>query len=246
MDKPGIETADSRWKSLYTAGGAAPLIMLAFYLTEVVVMIFALEPYPSTPYDWLSLFQRNKILGLLYLNALDILSIALLGLMFLALYVALRQVNESYMAIAAFFAFIGIPVFIVPRVASLSVLPLSEQYAAAITDAQRSQILAAGQAVSAQVQATPQTAGFFFMTVAVLIISVVMLRSAIFNDATAYVGILASVFTFALDISTVIAPSQYDVLMGVVMLLWVAWYISISRRLLRLGRGVSREEANRG
>ena len=229
------KASDSNWKSLYRVGGVAPLIALAFYLIQVVAMIFG-GPFPVTAQDWISLFQRNKILGLLYLNALDIFSIALVGVMFLALYVALRRQNESHMAIAAFLAFIGVAAFIAPRVAMLGVLPLSDQYAAATTAAHRSQILAAWDALGSLGTATPQTVGYFFLAIAVLIISVVMLRGKVFGKVTAYVGILTSVVTFVDDVSLVIAPSIAGILMPVSGLLWLVWWIMISRRLLQLGK----------
>ena len=34
------EAADSTWTSLYRVGGAAPLIALASYLTQILAMIF--------------------------------------------------------------------------------------------------------------------------------------------------------------------------------------------------------------
>jgi hypothetical protein len=234
MDKSSLGTVDPAWKSLYRIGGTAPLIALVFYLTQIFILIFG-EPYPTNTEGWFSLFQHSKLLGLFYLNVLDIFSIALLGTMFLALYIALRRDNESYMAIAAFFAFIGIAVFVSLRVATLSMLPLSDQYAAAATDAQRSQFLAAGETLGSLGMPTPQTMGFLFMAVAVLIISIVMLRSETFSKVTAYVGILVSVTTFADDISVVIAPSIADILMPISGVLWVIWWILISRRLLQLG-----------
>ena len=223
------ESVDSGWKSLYRVGGTAPLIALVFYVTQMLVMLFG-EPLPATMTDWFSLFQRNRILGLLYLNALDVLSIALLGTMFLAL----RRVNESYMAIATYFAFVGVAVFVAPRVAMLSVLPLSDRYVAATTEAQRAMFLAAGETLNALGTATPQTVGFLFMAVAGLIISVVILRSETFGRATAYVGIVAGAVTFANDISVVIAPSIAGILMPINGLLWLIWWIIISRELFRL------------
>jgi hypothetical protein len=232
---PEAETVDSRWKSLYRIGGAAPLVTLALYLSQIFIFIFG-GTYPSTIEGWFSLFQRNRLLGLFYLNALDILSIALLGLMFLALYIALRRTDESHMAVAAFFACLGIPVFIVPRVALLSIVPLSGQYAAASTEAQRSQILAAGQAISALGWPTLQTTGFLFLAVAVLIISGVMLRGNIFGKVTAYTGILASVVTLADAICVFSVPALAGFLLGLGGGLWILWWVLIARRLLQLGR----------
>ncbi len=234
------QTADSKWKSLYRVGGTAPLVALAFYLIETLAMILG-GAYPTTTESWFALLQRNKLLGLLDLNALDILSIALLGTLFLALYQLLKRYDESYMAIAAFFAFLGIAVFVVPRVAMLSVLPLSDQYAAATAEAQRTRILTAGETLGSLGTATPQTAGFFFITVAVLIISLVMLRGRALGKATAYAGILASVVTFANDISLLVAPSMAGFLLPVSGVCWIIWWVLISRTLFKLSENRRRE-----
>jgi hypothetical protein len=238
------ETANAKWKSLYRIGGAAPLITLACYLTEVLAIIFgemAGEPYPSAASDWLALFQRNKVLGLLYLNALDVFSIAILGTMFLALYVALKRTSASYMAIAVFFAFIGIAAFVSSRADTVSAsLSLSSQYAAATAEAQRAQILTAWQAVEAPVRATPQTIGFLLIALASSAISIVMLQSKRFGKASAYVGILAGVVTLADHIWIVVAPSTADALMPIDGLLWFVWWIMVSRRLFQLGRRAAR------
>ena len=239
----GEETADAKWRRLYRIGAVAPLVTLAFYMTEVLAIIFgglAGEPYPTAAGDWLSLFQRSKVLGLLYLNALDVFSIAILGVMFLALYVALRRTSESYMAIAALLAFVGIAAFVSSRADAVSAsLTLSGQYAAATTESQRAQVLAAWQAAEAPVRATPQTLGFLFIAIAGLIISAVMLQGEVFGKVTAYVGILAGVVTLADHSCIVVAPSIAGILMPVDGLLWFVWWLLSSRGLFRLQRSIS-------
>jgi hypothetical protein len=231
-----VQTADAAWAPLYRIGAVAPWITLASYLTEVVVIILG-ETYPATMADWFALLQRDKILGLLYLNALDTFSIALLGLMFVAVCVALRRVNPSFVAIAAFFALLGIAVFVSTRAAMVSgLLNLTDQYAAAATEAQRAQLLIAGDAIVSPTRATPQTTGFFFIAVAALIISLVDRRGETLGKAAAYVGILAALFTFVGDICLIVAPSIAGVLMPVGMLLWPAWWFLVSLALFRKGR----------
>ncbi len=62
------ETSDADWKSLYRVGGASALLM--FVLTLVQSFIFITNPPPSTVIDYFTLFQKNKILGLLDLDLL--------------------------------------------------------------------------------------------------------------------------------------------------------------------------------
>jgi hypothetical protein len=234
------EARERTWKSLYRIGAVAPLIALALYLSQFL-LVFSGETYPTTPEGWFALFRRSRVLGLFVLNALDILSMALLGIMFLALYVALSRTHRSAMAIATFLAFLGIAVFVSTRAGMVSAtLALSEEYAVATTEAQRSQIVAAGQAIHAPVRATSETIGFLFTAVAGLIISIVILRGETFGKVTAYVGILAGLFTIANDVSIVVVPSLAAILMPINSLLWTVWWLLISRGLFRLGRSDSK------
>jgi hypothetical protein len=234
---------NAKWKTLYRAGAVAPLITLALYASQFIILIFG-DPFPTTIEDWYALFQRNKLLGLWYLNALDIVSWALLGLLFLALYVALRRVRPSWMLIALYFALLGVVVFIVPRVLQVSVATFSDLYAAATTEAQRTMYLTAGETLSHVSTATPQTLGFLCMAVAGLIISVVILRSRTFGKVAGYVGIVGFVAALANYISGIVAPSIAAVLMPVNGLLWLVWWLMMSVWLFRLAKDTPDQEAD--
>ena len=240
---PTIDIENAAWKTLYRVGAIAPLVALAFYFFQMIVIIMTTAisgtPYPATIVDWYTLFHRNILLGLIYINALDIFSIAFLGTMFLALYIALKRYNPSVIVIAAFFAFLGIAVFVASRTEMVSaILSLSEQYAAATTEVQRSQLLAAGQATNAPIRATTETAGFLFIAVAGSLISTVILRSSTFHKTTAYVGIAAGLFTFTNDICLVLAPPLAAALMPVNSLLWLVWWGMISAGLFKLAHNI--------
>ncbi|MBA7500966.1 MAG: DUF4386 family protein [Clostridia bacterium] len=233
------KTADSHWKGLYRIGGAAGLIVVVLLPIEIIVM--TAYPLPSTVIGYFTLFQSNRLIGLLDLYLLEIPVYALFVPMFLALYAALRRANESYMALATTLAIIGITVFLATN-NPFSMLSLSDQYAAATTDAQRSQFLAAGQAMLAN---TNQRAvegfnmGFLLVSVAGLIVSAVMLRSNIFSKVTAYVGILASALSLAEYFRLVFVPEAVLLLLFIAIascLLLLIWYILIARRLFQLGR----------
>ncbi len=180
------ETLDSGWKSLYRVGGAAALIVVVLILSEVIGFIF--YPQPSTVIGWFTLFQSNRIIGLLDFWGLEVPMYALFTMVFLALYVVLRKANEGCMAIAMTLALLGIGIFLATN-NPFSMLSLSDQYAAATTDAQRSMFLAAGQALLAN---TNQRAvggfnmGLFLVSVAGVIVSLVMFRSNSFSRLTAY------------------------------------------------------------
>jgi hypothetical protein len=219
-------------KGLYRLGGIAPLVTLTFYMGEFIFIRW--DKFPTSTEQWFMLFQRSKLLGLFYLNSLDILSITLLGIMFLALFMALRKTNQAAMIVATLFGLLGVAVFVVPRVAMLSIMTLSDRYALAATEAERVRLLAAGEMLEALGTPTPQTVGFFFMAIGVLILSIVMLNETKFNKITAWIGILASLFTFADDLSLVAVPALATPLMIASGLFWIPWWVMIGVGLLRL------------
>jgi len=229
------ESADGRWKTLYRIGAIAPLVTMAAYVSEIVLVDW--EAFPTTTHEWYQLFEQSRPLAFFYLNGLDMFSIALLGPMFLALCVALRRQNVSWVVVVGFFASLGIGVFVALRAPMLALLPLSDRYAAAVTEAEQTLLLTVGEALGAPWQATFQTVGFLFIALAVLILSLVMVRSPRFAKVTSYVGIGAGALVVADFVCLFLLPSLADPLMYAGMLFWFVWWIMVSVGLFRLSRG---------
>jgi hypothetical protein len=235
------ETIDSAWRGLYRVGGAAALIAAIIFRRWLgaEVALFSAQGPPSTVIDWFTLLQSNRLLGLTFLDLLDIVNYALVGLMFLGLYAALRRANRSYMTLATMLGFVGIAVYFASNQA-FALLALSDQYAAATTDAQRSMFLAAGQALLTMNDFLQGGGGinlsFYLVTLAGLIIAVVMLRSSIFSKVTAYVGILANVFGLGVILTLAFAPPMTFIPLSASAPFLLIWYILIGLKLLRLAR----------
>jgi hypothetical protein len=141
---------------------------------------------------WFSLFQANPFVGLLDMDLLLIVDYLLMGLLFLALWAALRRASPSLMAIALTLELIGVATYMASTVA-FEMLSLSNQYAAATTDAARAMAEAAGQAMLATWQGTAFNVSYILGGVALLVVSLVMLQSTIFSRTTAYVGLVMGV-----------------------------------------------------
>jgi hypothetical protein len=209
-------------------------------LTLSEVVFLAVYPQPSTVSVWFALFQRNRIIGLFSFWGFEVPMYVMFALVFLALYVVLRKANRGLMAIALTFALLGIGIFLATN-NPFTMLSLSNQHAAATSPAQRSTLLAAGQAVLAN---TNQRAvgGFntalFLVTIAGLITSTVMLRSTVFNRMTAYVGILANALSLADYVRQAVTQSVAIALLVILpnALSLVVWYALVGRRLYQLGR----------
>jgi hypothetical protein len=230
------QTAVSKWKSLYKAGGVSALIIGTLFIVEMIVYIATSAPSLTDAAGWFTLFHNHRFVGLVDFGILELYGLVLFVPIFLALYTGLRRASESYMAIATSLAFVGIAAnFATSKLFAL--LTLSDLYAAAMTAAQKSQFLAAGQAtlaVSALGGISGSVEGGIPLAVAGLIISVIMLRSDILGRAVGYVGILANGIGLAMYFNVAAAPSLAgSPFFGPFFLLSVIWFILIGRTLLR-------------
>ena len=102
---------------------------------------------PSGVADWFALLP-NKLVGLALLNAFDLVNYALVGLIFLGLYAALRRFNKAMMTLALLLGFLGIGIYFASNQA-FPLLALSDQYAAVTSELQRTVLLNAGQVLLA-------------------------------------------------------------------------------------------------
>jgi hypothetical protein len=246
-----IKSADPGYRKLYLIGGIAALLAVFVFRRNLAAELMLLSNFgiikgvPETPMktaiDWFRLFQDNPLIGLTLLNFFDLVEYALLGLVFLALHGALKQVNRSAMVISTTSGLIGITVAFTSNQA-FAMLALSRQYAAATTDAQRAIILAAGEALLAMNnpdsvnQGTSSYVSLFLVLIAGLIISVVMLRSDFFSNATAYTGILANGIGLCYFITLAFAPTIYWIPIPISAPFRMIWYFLIAVKLLKLGK----------
>jgi hypothetical protein len=228
----GETAVDARWSWLYKIGGAAALFSVA--IIPIQLIIFIVWGQPEHAIGSFNLFQDNRLAGLLAFEILFVVN-AVAGIATtLALYVALRGVNESLMAIATVLALVEAVTFIMARPA-LEMLYLSDQYAAATTDAQRATLLAAGEAMLATFHGTAFHVGINLFSIYYLIVSIVMLRSNIFGRVTAYTGIVAAILNWGLYVPGGIGYFLFT--LSVIPFLAI-WLVLVARRLFLLGRSV--------
>lgn len=248
MSQPADRSVDSdgtdrAWRLLYIAGGTAALIAVVVFrrhfgaeLTLLMDMgIISMEP-PSSAFDWFALLQDNRFLGLLLLDLFDIVNYLLVGLMFLALYGALRRANKIPMTVATASALVGIAVYLASNQA-FAMLTLSDQYAAASTEAMRAQFLSAGEALLAIHNPGGIQLGLVLVALAGLSASVVMLRSQVFGRVTAILGLVANSLVLTYFAALPVVPAIAFLFPAASAPFRLLWYILIAWRLFQLGRG---------
>lgn len=247
--------AEGGWRALYYSGAAAALIAVLIFRRNLgaelmafngfgILMIPAEEPFSAL--DWFKVFELDSLAGLALFHFGDVINYLLVGLIFLALYGALRQINQGAMLAATAFGFVGIAASLATNQA-LAMYALSNRYSEAASEVQRAAILASGEALlaienpSAAFKGTGYNLSLFLVLAAGLVISTVMLRSANFPKATAYTGILANGIALGYFVALLLAPSLTWLPPTASALFRMAWYILIAVGLFRLGRRISKE-----
>jgi hypothetical protein len=229
-------------KGLYRIGGMAAIGAVLVGVLEIVITFLpGGNTVQETVLDWFQLFQQNAFMGLRNLGLLNILFNMLAILTFFTLYIVHRQGRyQPFAALAMITAFLGIGVFFATNRA-FPMLALSHQYASAATDAQQAMLEAAGESMLAVgASHTPGTfLAFFLSEAAGIAISLVMLRSGIFNKATALTGLLGFAMLAIFEFFSSFVSGLSGATMMLAMfggLLSMAWYILIALRLFRLAR----------
>ena len=224
----GSGTAEDRWHLLYRTAAIAALLSVALFLFQIVA--FFVWPPPSTVAGHFALLHARPLVGLVSLDFVIILDEVLGIPILLALYLSLHREHESWVLIATGLSLVSTVCFISGN-PSLNMLYLSQQYSAATSAAMRDGLLGAGQAVLSSWLGTPCQSAYVVGTIAMLILSCVMLRSAFFSKFTAYVGIVAAIVSFGLYVPRI---GVYISILSVVAM--QIWYVMLALTLFRLSR----------
>jgi hypothetical protein len=226
---------DEKWSGLVRMGGFACVAMLVFTFIQFVV--FILWPPPDSVLDFFNLFQKNALLGLLSMDLIYIANNTVLILIYLALYAALKPVHASAALIALVLGLVGIAAYYSSNTA-FEMLSLSRQYAAAVSEAQRTALLGAGQSMLAIYGGTAFDVYYVFNAATLLIFSVLILRSPWFTRTIAGMGLASGVL--------MIIPSTAGTIgltLSLASLLpWIVFLILITPRLFRLSKKASLRE----
>jgi uncharacterized membrane protein YedE/YeeE len=111
-----------------------------------------------------------------------------------------------------------------------------------ITDAQRAQLLAAGEAVLAA-DMWHSSGGFaagILLQGSGVLISLVMLKSRNFSKITAWTGLLGNGFDLVQHLLHLFAPAIAGVILMIAGPFYLVWFPMLARDLLQLGRGHSK------
>jgi Domain of unknown function (DUF4386) len=226
---------DPSWRGLYRAGSIAAILFLMLTIVSIALVYVTPQP-PSTGETGtlpggvatLNYIIEHKAVYLLNM-VVFVGPVSLTIVVFLALFVALQQVSKSIAAIGALVGIVSVVLCEIPFAPLFGLVPLSDQYAAATTAAQRAAVATTADGLLAQVN-TVSVGGVLF-AVGVLLISFAMLRG-VFHKAVALVGILTGVIGIICESLRPIMGASYSIYS--IMLIWL---ILVGWKLYRLSQG---------
>lgn len=228
-------------KSLYLTGGIAAFIVIFASLSDIVISIILSSSHsliPQSAIDRFAQFQESRLIGLYYLDLLNMTTAIIMIPAFLALCTAHFRVNWISSAFAMVVFSIGTAIFVGNNVA-LPMLTLSGKYTSAASEAERNLLAAAGEAMLARgAHGSPGAfPGFLLPVIASLMISLVMLKGGVFSKVNAYLGIAGSVFFMFYFVLVTFVPGTEDLAMAIATpggLLTIAWMALFAKRMLKL------------
>ncbi len=221
------QRGDGRWRSLYRIGAVAAVISVVV----IPLTIVAFFVWPLWPDNILAVIQQDWLAGLMGLDFGYLLGNIFAVPFFLVLYVTLKEVDEGWALIALTLGLVGL-VSLVPARPIPEMFALSDQYAAATTDAERATLLVAGESMLTHFHGMAYHAHYILGSASLLISSFLMLRSNTFSKATAYVGIVTNIVVFGFYVPEIGVWISMLSVAG-----YLIWYILIARKLFQLGWG---------
>jgi len=217
-------------------GGFAAYALLLYSLLTIVQMI-VLGGQPTSVEEAFRLLQTNRTVALLRLDLPTILVLPLYYLVFLSLYSALKGSSRVASLLAIILAYVG-NTLVLSTSTALSLIPLSDKFAAATNDVTRSRLVAAGEALMASDiwHSTGAMLGGVLLQAGAVLISIAMLRGGAFSRFTAWLGIVMHGLDLVHILVGVFLPKVGAILMATAGPLYPIWFFLIGRGLLRLAK----------
>jgi hypothetical protein len=206
-----VDPANSRWNWPYKLSSAAALSAGILFLVAIIDLILTVLQ-PGAINGWLSLIQNNWLVVIYKLHA------GFNGVHSSLLY----QQNLLDMIILALVAtmYIGLYRSLRGTSKTWSFIAMAQPFLAIL------------------LFIVTKTAGRSGVMGAALVISVVMLRSQLYNKLIAYIGILSAILLLSGDFGVSLAPSNIlAILTGTGYVLMMTWFFLVARRLYQLGLG---------
>jgi hypothetical protein len=223
---------DPSWQSLYKVGGISAILYMVLALVVPTLQVLTMEYFEMTAEyggaEFLQFIAENRLWWLIAQTLLlggSILAIVA----FVALFVALKNIDKSFAAIGVLVAVTSQILFIAYYPVLLGTIYLSDKFVTASADQQVLLGAAADSLMAINNAFNPLYEPI--LGVSILIFSLVMLKG-VFHKSIAYLGIATCAAVF-------IAMSLWPIVGVNYMWWWIfyfVWFIAVGWKLYQLGK----------
>ena len=218
-----------KWRLLYQITGISTIVMLI--LIPVQIAIYTIWPMPESVNGWLQLFRDNWFLGLLHLDLLYILNNTILAVIYIALYISLKQRSETLMLLALLTGLLGIAAYYSSN-SAFEMLSLRHLFEVSTTETERTLLQACVQTLIFQWKGTAFNIYYILSAVSLIITAGVMFKSPKYSRATAVIGLSSGLLM--LIPSSAGTLGRYFSLASLVP--WVIFCILVATKCFRLSK----------
>jgi hypothetical protein len=220
---------------LYRLGSIAAFLIALLMLGEIVV--YALIPNCDSPLEIFRLFHSSPLAGLLFFDLLGMISYLLFIPFILSLFMILKNTNGALITIATILFFIGVAGFFANNT-GFSVLSLSRQYDAAVSEAEKSMLLTACKTMITLFDVNAFLVSYCIVSLAWSMISYAMLKSSIFSRSSSMFGLISGLSGLIAEIIENTISQLLYVAIGfyfLAIVFLILWVIFTGRQLYRMG-----------
>mgnify|MGYP001546419170 CR=1 FL=1 len=230
------------WGTLFKIGAIAAMVASLLFRRNIgaeVSLFIGTEAIPVTIQNWYAMLQERPFIALSLLSFFDLVNYFLVAVILVALAALVHKANKGIAVLALSSGLIGVALNLSSNI-SLTLLSLSQQYASAVSEVQKAELLDAGQSILAgnnplaEYPATGVLVSLLLIAAAVFMLSLLMLQT---HRATAIIGLIASgcdlLYCVVFPL-TLIAPVY--LLLAVAGFFWMVWHFLIALKLLKSGK----------
>jgi hypothetical protein len=240
----GLTNDLSQWKIIYRIGAISGIIALGVLLLDIVFGSSQgtadLNILPQTAVERYIQFKANPILGLYFLDLLNVINNFFMIPFLFAVTLVHRNKNIPLALLSFIIYTLGIVFFISNNVA-LPMYDLAAKYATETNETQKTLLAAAGEALLAKgAHGRPgNILGFVIPGIGIILYSIVLLQGKIFNKTISIIGLIAFIPLLLYAPLITFMPSTKSIALFIAApggIMMIVWMIMIIVKLFKLSQ----------
>lgn len=177
--------------SLYKIAAISTIAMLIIIPLQIIV--FALNPIPSSTELWFKLFSENTLIAFFHADFFIMVNNIIIVVIYLAFYHSLKDTNKKILQLAIILGLIGIAAYISSN-KTFELLSLAKSYSLETDPTNKQILISAGKATLLGWQGTAFDVYYVLNGITLVSVTLLMFKSTVYDKLTATIGLVAGFF----------------------------------------------------